>query len=198
MKLSFPCATSVVLALGALSGALPAQAADDSSGWKLGGAIRARYDYTSTASNLQFDTAWVSLNYDSPTWFGASQYRFYQYYGHLGDTNYLTFGYVGYKIDDKQRVLAGLQQVPFGLLPYFGTTFYETIANPLGLEDVHNLGFKYQYQDDRWNVQAGFYPRDGGNWTGHSADSARYSVNLVQADDPSGVNCQDPRDCSPA
>ena len=160
--------------------------------WHLGGAVRLRYDevYSPQPATSRFgiDTVRVDVDYDSSTWFGAAQYRFYgyfypyQYTDDFGRINFPVFAWAGYKLSPESSVTAGLNQIPFGLLPYVSTTFYQTLANTAGLEDVHNLGVKYEYKKDHLNAHLAFYPRDGGSWAGTSKDANRYSVNVVEAD----------------
>ncbi|MBI1905000.1 MAG: hypothetical protein HYS20_01975 [Rhodocyclales bacterium] len=185
---------SAVMGCIALSASAASHAAgDDVDGaWTFGGAIRARYDYRPYAdpsvSRISLDVIRVKANYESSSWFAAGQYRFYggaypyDYTNDVGRINFPEFAYAGFKFSPEHRIIAGLNQVPFGLLPYASNTFYETMANVVGLEDVHNLGVKYQYKSGPLDLQLGFYPRDGGNWTGTSSDSNRYSVNVVDAD----------------
>lgn len=173
-------------------GSGPTRAADSESGLKIGGALRARYDYTfdnvQNVSKLSFDTFRIDVNYDSPTFYGSAQYRFYggaypyDYTDEVGRINFPAWAWVGYKTSDSTRVVAGINQMPFGLLPYVSSTFYQSLVNVVGLEDVHNLGAKFQYKSGPVDLQLGFYPADGGDWAGTSRDANRYSVNVVHAD----------------
>lgn len=177
----------VVAALGSVS----AQADSDGQ-LKIGGALRARYDYSfdyaQNVSKLSFDTFRIDVNYDSSTFYGSAQYRFYggafpyDYTTQVGRINFPAFAWLGYKVSDSTRIVAGLNQMPFGLLPYASNTFYQTLVNVVGLEDVHNLGAKFMYKSGPLDLQFGFYPTDGGSWAGTSKDGARYSVNVVDAD----------------
>ncbi|WP_068639345.1 hypothetical protein [Thauera butanivorans] len=185
-------AGSVLAAAG-----VPAQAADEITAaegkFSIGGALRARYDYSfdyeDDISKLSFDTFRITLNYDSPTFYGSAQYRFYGsaypygYTSRIGRINFPEWAWVGYKLGDDTRVVAGINQIPFGVLPYVSSTFYQTMVNAIGLEDVHNLGIRLQHTAGPLDVQLGFYPTDGGNWSGTSRDANRYSVNVVRADD---------------
>lgn len=67
-------------------------------------------------------------------------------------------------------------------MPYFGTSFLETLAFTAGIEEVYNLGIKYSHTEPDLNWQLAFYPSDGGNWFGISRDAARYTANIVTAD----------------
>lgn len=101
-----------------------------------------------------------------PKWIGRLDYRVYEYYGHLGDANWLTDAWLGYKINDNSKIIAGLNPVPFGLGRFWGNTYYLGIANSAGWEDVHNLGVKYDFNDGINEAQLAFYPTDGGTYRG--------------------------------
>ena len=163
----------------------------------IGGALRARYDYdfssTPTTSKASLDTVILNLNYKSSTFIGNLQWRCYEYYGHVCDANFPVDAWVGYQFGPQHKLQAGLNPVSFGLGQYWGNTFYLGIGNVLGLEDVHDLGLKYSYNNGPWEAQVGFYPRDGGNYTGQSKDAKRFTVNLVDADNyiPNGTNTKE-------
>ncbi len=185
-RLSVRIAMPVTVLVGIIAavGNVSAQAADGDGQLKIGGALRARYDYTfdyaQNVSKLNFDTFRIDVNYDSSTFFGSAQYRFYggaypyDYTSQVGRINFPAFAWLGYKTSDSTRVVVGLNQMPFGLLPYASNTFYQTLINNVGLEDVHNLGAKVLYKSGSVDLQFGF-----------SKNGARYSVNVVDAD--SGV-----------
>jgi hypothetical protein len=167
-----------------------------------GGAIRARYDWRfndvslggqpKASEHLDFDTLSLKVAYDSPTIFGAAQYRFYGgssiygprngYSGHPGEVSFPMWAYLGYKLTPDDSITVGMNQVPFGLTPYFGTSFIETLGFTMGLEEVYNLGVKYAHVEPDLNYQFGFYPGANPNAIGASRDSARYSTNIVFAD----------------
>ena len=122
------------------------------------------------------------LGYENPNWIAGADARCYQY-DRLCDAIFLKKAWVGYKLSDQQRVTAGLQPVDFGFGEFWGSSYYETLLNTVGLENIDNLGIKYKFADDKYNLTLGFYPTDGGNYKGTSKDSSRYSGNFVEADD---------------
>ena len=133
----------------------------------------------------------LALNYDNPNWEGYIQTRCYQY-DRMCEALFLRDAWLGYKISEHQKISAGLQPVDFGFGRLWGSSYYETILNTVGLEDINNLGLKYQYNDGQNNFTFGFYPRDGGNYKGTSKDASRYSGNFVTADDlTSGTNIKE-------
>jgi len=155
----------------------------------LGGAVRVRVDEDASRSIHQFglDTVMLSAKYDSDSWIGAARYRFYgkdypfQYTRRFGDINFAEYAWVGYKFDDKKQLQVGLNQVPFGLQPYFSDTFYETLGNVIGLEDLWELGAKYVQDIDDWNLQLGYYVRPA--WPGQgTSHGSTYSIVVTPAD----------------
>ncbi len=168
MKLNTTRALRSLIPL-ALSGALSihAQAVQVTDNLDLGGAVRARWDYDPDRDiqKFNFDTVILSAKYNSDTWIGQVKYRFYgraypyQYTENVGDVQFAEFAWIGYKFNPDQQVQVGLNQVPFGLQPYFGSTFYQTLGNVVGLEDLEELGAKYIQQSGDWNIQAGYYLR---------------------------------------
>lgn len=129
----------------------------------------------------------LSAKYNSDSWIGEAQYRFYgrsypyQYTKNYGDIRFAKLAWAGYKFNPDQQVQVGLNTVPFGLQPYFGSTFYETLGNVIGLEDVQQVGAKYIQQSGDWNIQAGYYLRPA--WQGKgTSNGVTYSSVVSEAD----------------
>lgn len=140
----------------------PPKGKTDSGTFTFGGAIRARYDWRfddasrggvrKARENFDFDTLALKATYDSDTIFGSAQYRFYGgssiygprngYRGNPGEVHFPMWAYVGYKFTPEDSLTFGLNQSPFGLTPYFGTSFLETLGFTMGLEEVYNFGVK--------------------------------------------------------
>ncbi len=163
----------------------------DTGQLKLSGAIRTRYihkDYVVEANEGSKNDDWqladikTVLVYENPDWIASLDLRCYQYH-RLCDALFLKDTWAGYKISNQQRISVGFQSVDFGFGRLWGNSYYETLLNTVGLEDIQNLGMKYQFKDDQYNFILGFYPTDGGNYKGTSKDSSRYSGNFVEADD---------------
>ncbi|OTG63457.1 porin [Acinetobacter silvestris] len=159
--------------------------------FKVSGAVRTRFlhkDYVDKAIQGTKNDDWklsdikLVLSYENPNWIASVDTRCYQY-DSLCDAVFLKDAWAGYKFNDEQRLTVGLQFVDFGYDRLWGNSFYETILNTVGLEDIQNLGVKYRFKNEDYNLALGFYPRDGGNYKGTSKDSSRYSGNFVQADD---------------
>lgn len=160
-----------------------------SDNWDLGGAVRIRADDESRRDvhKVGLDTVMLSARYTSDTWIGAARYRFYgaeypyQYVPHFGDIRFMEYAWIGYRFDPQHQVQFGLNQVPFGLQPLYSSTFWETLGNVVGMEDVYMLGGKYVQDEGDWNVQVGYYTRQA--WPGHGTSrGSTYSVVVTPAD----------------
>lgn len=157
---------------------------------KLSGAIRTRYlsqdyqDQANEGSNNNWRLADIKLilNYENPKWLATVDARCYEY-DQLCDAVFLSDAWVGYKISDRQRFTVGVQPVEFGFGRFWGSSYYETLMNTVGFEDVSALGLRYQINHNDYHLGLGFYPTDGGNYKGTSKDSSRYSPAYVEADD---------------
>jgi hypothetical protein len=158
--------------------------------WTLGGALRFRYDYlaygTPRVNKFSLDTFYLTLQYDSPTWFFNSQYRFYggsypYAYAPYGKVNFPRYAYVGYKLSKTSQVQAGLNWVPFGIQPLVSDSWLESVGNVVGLEDEDNFGVKYENRVGALDYTVAFYPTSGGIWNGTSNGDS-YSLNVVPAD----------------
>ncbi|MBL1308502.1 porin [Pseudomonas putida] len=157
----------------------------------IGGAIRARGDFDpdENISELSFDTLILTTTYTSERWIGAAKYRFYggDYpfrgsTGKVGDISFPEYAWVGYKFDDAHQIQVGLNQIPFGLQHYFGSIFFETLGNVIGLEDVQDLGIKYIQQSGDWNLQAGYYISPADQGKGTSRGGRTWSPSVAAAD----------------
>ncbi|WP_134093633.1 hypothetical protein [Novosphingobium sp. PhB55] len=168
---------------------------------KLGVGIRGRVDVRfndadssgqrRTSTHLSFDTVILKLDYDSSTFFGAAEYRFYGgnfiysrkngYEGIPGEINFPAYAYVGAKLSASDKVTVGLQPVPFDDR-YWGSSWYNSMGFVYGLEEVYDVGISYAHTGGKVSVAAGLFPTTGPAVMGQSRDSARYSVNIVRGD----------------
>lgn len=177
--------------------ATPAIAADLSIGdpetdlgeLKLSGFLRVKYQDKSWTENdhkLTFDAARINLDYTSPKIFGHLEYRCYQY-NKLCDFSTLVDANVGYNINDSHLIQAGLQPVPFGPGRFWESNYYGGVITQIGLEDVHNVGLKYQGKfDTGTQVELAYFTGDGGSYSGpYSEDASRYTTNFVKPEDSS-------------
>lgn len=155
----------------------------------LSGFLRAKYQDKSWSENdhkLTFDAARINLDYKSSKLFGHVEYRCYQF-NKLCDFSTLVDGYVGYNINDKHLLQAGLQAVPFGPGRFWESNYYGGVVTQIGLEDVHNVGLKYQGKfDTGTKLELAYFTGDGGSYSGpYSEDASRYTTNFVKPEDSS-------------
>lgn len=104
----------------------------------------------------------------------SAEYRFY--------TNYsmLHHAYIGYAHGDLFEFQAGIVQAPFGNLTWASHNWFFILPYYVGLEDDYDMGVKFRLTHAGWNVQAAFLFNDEGHFIGRSADSARYSYDVVK------------------
>ena len=170
----------------------PASADPDDIGpnttFELGGAIRVNAYQKSweragkrrkLSENIRLDAVMLDLDFQSGRWDGSAQYRLYYYSDTDRATHFPHHAWVGYQLDANQKIQAGIQKVPFGLLPFASNNFFFSLAFYTGLEDDYDAGFNYRRDSGPWTVDVAFFPSDEGSWGGNSNDSARYSYDVV-------------------
>ncbi|WOE31721.1 MULTISPECIES: hypothetical protein [unclassified Acinetobacter] len=193
MKKLWFCSSLMLLGSSSLSYAADLSWGDphaEAGQFSIAGAIRTRYQHKDFSDDANEGTNgdWkladlkLVLNYENPNWLAQTDVRCYQY-DRLCDAVFLHSAWVGYKLNDQQTLSAGLQSTDFGFGRFWGSSYYETLFNTLGYEDVHNLGLRYKVKHQDYSFTLGFYPTDGGNFKGISKDSSRYTGNFVEADD---------------
>lgn len=156
---------------------------------KVSGFLRAKFQdkgWTDNDQKLTFDAARINLDYTSQHAFGRVEYRCYQF-SSLCDFSTIVDAYAGFKINDKHILQAGLQAVPFGPGRFWESNYYGGVITQIGLEDVHNVGLKYQAKfDTGTQVEVGYFTGDGGSYQGpYSSDASRYTTNFVKPEDSS-------------
>lgn len=130
--------------------------------------------------------------YDDGAAIGSGQIRYYRYpHRQTGGTDsgelvFLQHLWLGYRFVDKSELTVGLSSQPFGLYPYTGNNFMESLAFWAGYEDTQSFGIKYSRKDGELETQLAVYPGDGGHgWASMSngnaleRESARYSFHAV-------------------
>ncbi|MGD8796171.1 MAG: hypothetical protein PVH51_04920 [Thiohalophilus sp.] len=149
---------------------------------KFGGALRYNYfvgSYDQDQKNRYGDTGLDIFRINADGEFGklvlSAEYRFYRYM----DT--IHHGYVGYRLSENSEIQGGIQQVPFGLLPYAAHNFWFGVPYYLGLADDYDSGIKYKYTNGAWDTQLAFYKNEE---LGSASDLERYSYDPVNTYDP--------------
>lgn len=150
--------------------------------FSMGGAIRFNAFYKNwegesanrqKGGDLDFDTWRISAKGEYSDIIFSSQYRFYPGY------SFLQHGWIGYDFSESATLKVGLTKVPFGLLPYASHNWFEMISYYVGLEDDHDVGAKWVYDKDPWDIRLAFFKNSEGHFTGSSESSSRYSYDIV-------------------
>lgn len=162
----------------------------------IGGAVRFNYVYKSWQPEhphgfVGLDTVRLDVKYDDGHLIGSAQYRYNRFPAGQGGytNNFLHHGWAGVRFGDKSELHAGLDKLPFGLLPFASNNFFESIAYYLGYEDTYNLGLNYAWRSGPVEWRLAYFPRDGGAYGGGgntARASNRYSFNIVPDDDKQG------------
>jgi hypothetical protein len=168
----------------------------DSGKLTISGYVRANYqdkDYGEPVSEhqLRFSAAQLKLDYERGKLFGHAEYRCYQY-DTLCDFSTLIDAYAGYRLNETDQVVAGMQAVSFGPGRFWNNSLYGSINTTTGLEDVHNLGLSYHFElPSATKFDLGYFAIDGGHYQGTSKESGRYSANYVSSDDTTKSDLQE-------
>lgn len=137
--------------------------------------------YSDEEHKLKFDAAKLALKYQRDKFEGNFEYRCYQF-DKLCDFSSLVDANIRYQFSPNHLLQVGVQEIPFGPARSWSSNWYGGILVNMGLEDVHNLGIKYQYPIGSTQLEFAYFTGDAGSYTGKSRDAARYSANLVQTD----------------
>lgn len=162
------CAVAAVLAV-----ATPLAAAQDR--FDPGAAVRFNYgwrDYGPDEGNGELDLELLRASVEGAGehWMYSAQYRWYE------DFDAVHHAWVGLRWSDDRDLRVGIQQVPFGLLPYASHSFWFGSGYYLGIEDDHDLGVVYRDArgDTDWHAGVFF-----GDEYGTGARFDRYSFDLA-------------------
>ncbi len=144
--------------------------------FNLGGAVRFSYGWLDYGPSTDFEPELVRIDADGRTGpaFFSLQYRWYDGF------DALHHAYVGWELDDSSDIRAGVQQAPFGLLPYASHSFWFGSGYYLGIEDDYDLGVVWQREQGPHQFHAGVF---FGDEYGSGARYDRYSFDVAQTDD---------------
>lgn len=140
-----------------------------------GAAVRFNYgwrDYGPDAGNGEFDLELLraSVSGQGDRWLYSAQYRWYENF------DAVHHAWVGLRWDDERDLRVGIQQVPFGLLPYASHSFWFGSGYYLGLEDDYDLGVVYRDARGANAWHAGVF---AGDEYGTGARFDRYSFDVA-------------------
>jgi hypothetical protein len=154
----------------------------------VGGCARINYVYSKdypaggrskSAGDIEWDTYRINVDWQKDSWSSSVEYRWYD------DYNFMHHVWVGYQLDEFSTVKVGLNRVPFGVGAYgpanswfFDQHYY------VGLADDMDVGIKYTRKKDNLALDFAYYAGPEPNGNGATADSARYSYDIVDTGNP--------------
>lgn len=164
---------AVVLAAALLAVGGPASGQED--GFDLGGAVRFNHawrDFGALKGDHEFDLELLRVDARGQRgpWHFSLQYRWYE------DFDAVHHAWFGYRLDDENDLRVGIQQVPFGLLPYASHGFWFGSGYYLGIEDDYDLGVVWRHDRGDANWQLGLF---AGDEYGDGARFGRYSFDVA-------------------
>lgn len=148
---------------------------DISPYFDVGGAVRFNYgwlDYGPT-SRLQLELLRADVKAGAGPFSLSAQYRWYDGF------DAVHHAYVGWKFSDQTGITAGIQQVPFGLLPTVSQSFWFGSGYYLGIEDDYDPGLVLTHQQGDTSWHFGWF---SGDEYGSGSRYDRYSFDVAQTD----------------
>ncbi|GET34453.1 outer membrane beta barrel protein [Prolixibacter bellariivorans] len=166
---------------------------------QIGGALRFNYRYkawdkanTNVGGDFVLDMFRINAKARYGKLFLNAEYRFYP--SDFGG-GMLKQGFVGYDFTPKTQLQIGVNQVPFGALPYASHSWFFNLPYYIGLEDDYDTGIKLVHSTDDWDFMMAFYKNAEGGKTwntfsdgssGYGVDKARYSYDVAGDDEERG------------
>lgn len=146
----------------------------------IGGALRVNYSYQSfndeseaKRGDLAFDIFRLDIDGTYNDILLSLQYRWYSY------QDVIHHGWIGYNFTEEFQGQLGVTQVPFGILPFASHNWWFGVPYYVGLEDDYDMGIKFLYEDDPWDLQFAFFKN--GEWA-NASKLERYSYDIVKAE----------------
>lgn len=99
-------------------------------------------------------------------------------YRHYAFMQTIRYGWLGYQFSDDSQIQVGINQVPFGLLPYASHNAWFGVPYYVGLADDYDMGIKYRREDGPWSTQLAFYKNEELN---DATNPDRYSIDLLRS-----------------
>lgn len=152
---------------------------------KIGGAIRFNYNYSDwkpgsrkRGGDFGFDVFRLNVEDSYRKFLLSTDYRYYP--STLGG-GMLRQGWLGYQFNENHQVQIGLTTVPFGILPYTSNSYFFNIQYYVGLEDDADMGLKYVFHNQQWEVQVAFFKNSGLTDFGDESEltADRYSYDIA-------------------
>ena len=162
---------------------LSAQERKERPQFKLGGALRFNYNFSDWNSghrdrggDLGYDVFMLRPTASYKGFLLDADCRFYStaFGGFM-----LKYGWIGYRLSEKNHLEIGLTKVPFGLQPGSGNNFFLQISYYVGLEDDADMGVKFVHSDEHWKYALAFFK---------NADELLFGANSETSDDRYGYD----------
>lgn len=169
----------------------------DSTRLKIGGAVRFNTIYafyengtaelpTENKNGVFWDALILKVQAEKKGIGLDFEYRFYPGF----NTHFIKKGAFNYSIDSSQKIEFGITQVPFGLQPVLGNSWWFQLPYYIGLEDDYDTGIKYQLAKNKFTLQLAYFlmadPRGVSEPEFGNYASARYSYDLIPEDGTNG------------
>ena len=170
-----PRGCMALLALLLAPGGALAQATAEEATLDLGGAVRFNLgwlDYADPANEGELEPELLRFEARGrrgPLSFSL-QYRWYDGF------DAVHHAWAGLRLAEGRELKLGIQQVPFGLLPYASQSFWFGSGYYLGLEDDYDAGLVYRHEQGAHTVHAGLFVADE---YGDAGRFDRYSFDLA-------------------
>ncbi|MDF7800269.1 hypothetical protein P4C99_12395 [Pontiellaceae bacterium B1224] len=152
----------------------------------IGGAIRVNYIYGSDygdspgpsrgdhGGNFEMDTYRINLDWKKDDWVSKFEYRWYN------GLNFIHTAWLGYNFEEATQLQVGINRVPFGVGDYGASqSWFFDMHYYVGLSDDMDLGVKYSRTMNNLRFDLAYYLMPEPNGNGTSAQSARYSYDVV-------------------
>jgi len=159
--------------------------AQDKPELKLGGALRFNYNLSSwkegqkkRGGDFGYDVFRINAKGAYKGIFFDAEYRLYS--EDFGG-GFLKQGWLGYHFNERDQIHVGLTQVPFGIQQYNSHNWFFSLAYYVGLEDDHDMGFKYMHTGEKFEYQLAFFKNAEELRLGSNTETSpdRYSYDIA-------------------
>lgn len=152
---------------------------------KIGGALRYNYNLSSwkdgqkkRGGDFGYDVFRINAVAAYKGIFMNAEYRLYSEESGGG---FLKQGWLGYKFNEQDQIHVGLTQVPFGIQQYNSNNWFFNLSYYVGLEDDHDMGFKYMHTGEKFEYQLAFFKNAEELRFGSNSETSpsRYSYDIA-------------------
>ena len=127
----------------------------------IGGVLRYNYNFSSWKPNQRkrggdfgFELFRINVDATYQQWELHVDQRFYSAaFGGL----FLKYGWLQYNLNDESHLKLGLIPSYFGVQQFNSHSWFFQLPFYLGFEDDHDMGISYDFENEKFNFDAGFY-----------------------------------------